>query len=206
MTDMTTPEPADSEEIPRELRQALAKPAVWAEPPSHLQDDALAALREARSAAAETPTTPDRTGTGRLAGWLIAAAAAVLIVAGLTWMLRTDAPDSTLALRGTDLAPSASAEVEITQEPSGFEVVLDVEGLAPAAKGTYYQAWFKDSDGVLVTIGTFHARQSGEDIVLWSGVDPDDFDVLTVTLQKVGGGAESSGQVVLSGSLREVSR
>jgi len=133
---------------------------------------------------------------------LLAAAAAAVIAAGLTWTMAVDAPDSTLALSGTELAESASADVEITEKPSGFEVVLDVEDLVPAAKGTYYQAWFKDADGILVTIGTFHARASGQDIVLWSGVEPDDYDVLTVTLQRVGDGADSSGEVVLSGPLR----
>lgn len=198
MTDMTTPEPADPEGVPAELRQSLAAPAVWAQPPATLEEDALTALRAARASA--NPGTREGTSKGRVALWLIAAAAAVTI-GFLTWNMGTDRPDSTLALRGTELAPSASATAEITERPSGFEVVLDVENLSPAAEGTYYQAWLKDSRNTLVTIGTFHARESGEGIVLWSGVDPDSFNQLTVTLQRTGEGAASSGDVVLSGKL-----
>ncbi len=213
MTDMKEPDSTESEGIPRELQRALDREAVWVEPPADLQDNALAALRAARAAATPTPIAPTQTRppmepesevgrpTGRRLGWLLSAAAAAVVAAVGTWTLVIDAPDSSLALAGTELAPAASAEVEITEKASGFEVVIDIEDLAPAAEGTYYQAWFKDADGVLVTIGTFHARESGQDIVLWSGVDPGDFDVLTVTLQRVGDGAESSGEVVLSGAL-----
>lgn len=198
MTDMTTPEPADLEGIPLELQQTLASPAVWAQPPRNLEQDALSALRAARATA--HPATRDRTRNGRLVLWFTAAAAAVTIGV-LTWTIGTDGPDSTLALSGTKLAPSAFATADITEKPSGFEVVLDIENLPPAAAGTYYQAWLKDSRNTLVTIGTFHARESGQGIVLWSGVDPDNFDQLTVTLQRTGEGADSSGDVVLSGTL-----
>ena len=59
--------------------------------------------------------------------------------------------------------------------------------LPPARAGHYYQAWLKNAAGLAVTVGTFHARQGGHDIVLWSGVDPHDFRVLTVTDQRIGG-------------------
>ena len=37
--------------------------------------------------------------------------------------------------------------------------------------------------------------------MLWSGVDLERYPTLTVTLQQEGAGAESSGQVVLSGTV-----
>jgi Anti-sigma-K factor rskA len=209
MSHMNTPDPADSEQIPRELRRALTNDAVWVDPPAELHNNALAALQAARAASAPASIMPNESkpavGTlasnSRYVGWSVSAAAVLAVVGGLIWTLLVDVPDSSLALTGTDLASAASAQVEITEKASGFEVVLDIDDLASAEDGSYYQAWFKDADGVLVTIGTFHARESGQDIVLWSGVDPAEYDVLTVTLQRVGGGAKSSGEVLLSGRL-----
>ncbi|MEJ7705278.1 MAG: anti-sigma factor [Geodermatophilaceae bacterium] len=110
--------------------------------------------------------------------------------------------DSTVvALTPTELAPDASGTAELSERPSGFSIELDIDGLPPAAEGSYYQAWLKNADGELVTIGTFHARDGSDDVILWSGVDPADYPTLTVTLQREGEGAQSSGQVVLTGSL-----
>ncbi|MGL5809388.1 MAG: anti-sigma factor [Nocardioides sp.] len=213
---MNTSDPAGPE-IQAGLRNALDNDAVWAEPPADLQADALAALRAARSAATPAPsaTRPASDGSAdgprpvadirsrRRRAWLLSAAAATVFVGALTRALVIDVPDSSLALTGTDLAPAAAAKAGITETASGFEVLLDIDDLAPAKEGTYYQAWFTDGNGMSVTIGTFHARESGQDIVLWSGADPADYSFLTVTLQQVGEGAESSGRVVLTGRLSE---
>ena len=107
---------------------------------------------------------------GRTRARLLVAAAAVVALAvgaGVTVeLVRDDAQVLTLA--GSDIAPGASGTAEIRDTPSGFEVVLDVEGLPAAAEGSYYQAWLKSDAGDLVTIGTFHAREGSDDVVLWS--------------------------------------
>ena len=134
---------------------------------------------------------------------LLAAAAAVAVIGTVTVVAVTgdDDPDATtVALAGTDVEPNAEGQAEITSTPSGFEIQLDITGLPPAPAGAYYQAWLRN-DGDAVTIGTFHGRQGSDDIILWSGVDVADFPTLTVTLQQVGGGAESSGIVVLRGDI-----
>ncbi len=130
-----------------------------------------------------------------------AAAAAVVGTVAVVTLTGDDEPESTLvALTGTEVEPAASGSAEITSTPSGFEIVLDISGLPPAPANAYYQGWLRNDSGA-VTIGTFHGRQGTDDIVLWSGVDTADFPTLTVTLQQIGGGAESSGVVVLRGEI-----
>ncbi len=114
--------------------------------------------------------------------------------------MTTSQAATTVALAGTDVEPAAEGQAEITSTPSGFEIQLDITGLPPAPEGAYYQGWLRNDSGA-VTIGTFHGREGSDDIILWSGVDVADFPTLTVTLQQVGGGAESSGVVVLRGEI-----
>ena len=59
-----------------------------------------------------------------------------------------------------------------------------------------------DAD-VGVSAGTFHMRGGDGSIELWSGVSPDDYPLVTVTIQQEADGAESSGRVVLRGLLTD---
>jgi hypothetical protein len=59
----------------------------------------------------------------------------------------------------------------------------------------------RSDDGDLVSIGTFHLRGGAAMVTLWSGVPLEDYPTLTVTLQREGAGTDSSGEVVLRGSL-----
>lgn len=142
--------------------------------------------------------------SGRAPGWQLQAAAAAVIVAVTAAILlwtNDPAPSLHAVLQPTELAANATGQAEITDTPSGFEITLDISGLPPAPPGSYYQAWLKGPDGALVTIGTFHARGGGQDIVCWSGVDPREYSTLTVTVQVEGAGAESSGKVLLRGNI-----
>jgi hypothetical protein len=205
------------------LRSVLTAPETWVDPPPGLRERVAQSLREARRTpdVSDEPgrATPDTSKVIPLAGparreraaartgarrplWLgMAAAAAVVAAVSVAVASPGGSPTvAVVALAATDLAPGASGRAEIRDTPSGFEVDLDTEGLVPAAPGTYYQAWLKNRDDQLVTIGTFHARDGGADIVLWSGVDPRDYPGLTITVQREGAGADSSGQVVLNGT------
>ncbi len=205
-------------ELPRAVQARLGDPAIWAEPPAELETDVLMALRRARETPDATaapgggpPADPDelarareRRAAGRGTRWVMAAAASVVVIGlllGGGLLLRDDGPPPVVAaLSATPLAPGASGQVSISSHPSGFEIRLDIDGLAPAPEGSYYQGWLKGPSG-LVTVGTFHARQGSDDIVLWSGVDVDDYPELTVTLQRLGAGPESSGRVVLHAAI-----
>jgi hypothetical protein len=135
---------------------------------------------------------------------ILSAAAGLVILAGaLGVLLRAggDGDGHSVEVAGTELAPEASAVARVEETGSGVAIELDVSGLPPAEPGTYYQAWMKGPDG-LVTVGTFHLRGGDDSVELWSGVPPDRYPTLTVTLQQEGAGQESSGRVVLSGDIR----
>jgi hypothetical protein len=160
-------------------------------------------------------------GTGHVppagaAGWdtrrrtLVAVAAVALLVLGVLggMVVRGDDErphgDQEVALAGSELQPDASGHAELRETGTGVEVWLTVDGLPPAEPGTYYQGWVKGERGS-VTIGTFHMREGDDEpVILWSGVELDDYRTITVTLQQEGGGAESSGVVVLSGDVEDV--
>lgn len=165
--------------------------------------------RPAQAAGHAPPARPAGWGTRQRAGLAVAAVAAVaLLVVGVLggMALRGDSDERIagdgveVALAGADLEPGASGWARLEETTSGVAVWLLTEDLPPAPPGAYYQAWLRGDAGA-VTIGTFHLRDGEEPVVLWSGVDLERYPTLTVTLQQEGGGAESSGQVVLSGEV-----
>jgi hypothetical protein len=104
-------------------------------------------------------------------------------------------PTLTAALAPTSLAPAASGNARLTRTDAGWRVDLHVAGLPRLDNGRFYEAWMKSSAGLLVPLGTFNG---GPQVVLWGGVSPQDFPVLTVTQQQVGG---PSGGPVLAGPI-----
>lgn len=202
-----------------ELTSALADPSAWYGPAPSLEDRVVAAVRQARAAGTEAPAgqpvapspgaAPGRSGWRpgrRLVG--LAAAAAVAVLAGLVGFLAGGAggggdgrpePSFEVALAGTDLAPGVAGTATLAETTSGWEVRLDVPGLARLGDGRYYQAWLRDEAGVLVPIGSFN---EGRDVVLWAGVGPHRFPTLTVTVEAADGEQGSSGQRVLVGEAR----
>lgn len=195
--------PADPD-LPEPVRSLLSVEDTWADPPPELQDQICQAMRSERGAQPTPLPARQAPRLRRRRVWLGVAAAVVAIVAiGVAAVsLRGAPPDAVATLAATDLAPGASGRAEFRDTPSGFKIELDTTGLPPAAPGTYYQAWLKNAAGQLVTIGTFHARDGGENIILWSAVDPSDYPTITVTVQTEGAGAESSGRIVLKGTIR----
>jgi hypothetical protein len=184
----------------------LEDDAVWVEPPPGLEDAIVAAIA-ADAALPAAPPAPARrarrAARPRTTWWLAAAAAVVAIVAVGIVATRGggDGGGEELAMIGTDLAPLASADGTVEEMTAGTEVHLEIHDLPPAPDGTYYQAWARSPDGELVSMGTFHMRGGDATVTLWSGVSPEDFPIVTVTLQTLGAGAESSGQVVLRGEI-----
>ncbi len=144
----------------------------------------------------------------RRSGWtkptlLVAAAAAVVTVVVVAVLALRPAGARTfdVALEPTELAPTASGTAVMIKTDSGWRIELDVTGLPRLDNGRFYQGWLRNADGVLVPIGTFN---EGTDVVLWSGVSPDQFSTLTVTQEQDDGNQDSSGQRVLVGTAVEV--
>ncbi|MGH9227869.1 MAG: anti-sigma factor [Acidimicrobiales bacterium] len=190
------------------FRDLLADDAVWADPSPTGVDDLLAAIEaesgSAAAATAQTGRTPEPSRVRRPRLMLVAAAAGIVVLAGIVGTLMRAADDDggrDFTVAGTELAPEAAAVATVEETGSGVAIELDVRGLPPAEPGTYYQAWVKGPDG-LVTVGTFHMRAGDDSVELWSGVPLDRYPTLTVTMQEEGAGQESSGRVVLSGEVR----
>jgi hypothetical protein len=177
------------------LTELLADPSTWVEPRAELEDAVVRAVCDPE----DEVSRPHRR---RLAVVGVAAAAliALLVAVGVVLLGGGAAPDYGGELAATELAPGARGTVEVTRTDAGFRIVLDARELPPLAPGEFYEGWLKDAAGTLVPIGSF---SSGDDTVtLWSGVSPDDFPELTVTIETADGDQASSGRRVLAGVLR----
>jgi hypothetical protein len=95
--------------------------------------------------------------------------------------------------------PAASGSAEIFDAESGFAVYLDLAGLPRLPDDGFYEAWVRNDDGTLVSIGTF--SESAGRITLWSGVDPCEFGTITITRERPDGDPNSSGDRVLAGPI-----
>jgi hypothetical protein len=129
-----------------------------------------------------------------------AAATAVLAVAIGLSVLRSDkSPEQfRAALAPTALLPEARGDATLTKTSSGWRIELEATGLPRLEKGRYYQAWLRDTAGVLVPIGTFN---EGRNVTLWAGVPPTDFATVSVTREQADGDQSSSGQKLLVGTV-----
>jgi Anti-sigma-K factor rskA len=206
------PDPAGADTLLRAIRRASASP--W-----EIADDEFAAPLAPASGNSHgpvlTPVGASPSGRGAHAAPpgarrrpsrmpLLAAAAVLVLIAGVLGALvvlggdEHHAPE--FALGGTELAPGASAWATVDHQSAGVSIKLDVKGLAPAAPGTYYEAWVEGPEGK-VSIGTFHMRGGDGWIYLWSGVDPAEYPTLNVTIEREGGELGWSGQIVLHGQI-----
>ncbi len=95
--------------------------------------------------------------------------------------------------------PGADGAVEVTHNDGGFEIMLDAAGLPVLPDDEYYQAWLQGRDGMLVPIGTFSSSDSR--VTFWSGVSPQDYPTMTVTIEASDGDQNSSGRRVLVGDV-----
>jgi hypothetical protein len=202
------------------LHDLLGDESVWAEPEPGGLDVLLASIS---AEATGRPVAPPASGgaahlaarrarrrsahaggAGRGRMLVLSAAAALVVVAGVAGVLVATSGDDgagrEVALSGTPLSPDASAQAMVEVRDAGVAIGLADVNLPGAPPGSYYQGWVKGDSG-LVTVGTFHLRGDDDDIELWSGVDLEDYPMLTITIQEEGAGQESSGQVVLSGRI-----
>lgn len=196
-----TLDPADAAELD-DLRALLADESLWVEPDPGLADRVLSSITDA--AAQSPPLAPvvdlDARRARRIRYAVVGVAAAVLLAVGVALgvgQTHSHPVRFAAALAGTDLASGASGQATLTQTTGGWRIQLHATGLPRLDNGSYYEAWLKNADGVLVPVGTFN-QPTG--VTLWAGVAPTSFPTLTVTRQTVGGGAASSGQVVLKGT------
>lgn len=188
-------EPGDGYERLDLIRWALAGSSTWADPPTGLYER-IATEVEVRPGS----SAPRRPAIQPVFG--IAAALLLALVALLVTDAGAPAEDEgiVVAMAGTDLAPTARGTAQIRETPSGWYVRLELSGLPPAPADAYYEGWlWRDDEGV--SIGTFHMRDGSDAVALWSGVSPEDFPALRITLQTLGEGPASSDRVLMRGHL-----
>jgi hypothetical protein len=186
------------------LDDLLADRSTWIEPPPDLEDVVVWAVAEAAAGATAPISTASRTPRRhRRAATLFAVAAALvaaLVVGAVVFRGTSSNADYAGDLQATGLAPGAHASAAITRTAAGFRVRLDARGLPRLGPGEVYEAWLKDASGTLVPIGTFSS--SNDRVTLWSGVSPDDFPTLTITIEPIDNNQASSGQRVLMGDVQ----
>lgn len=213
----------DEEAALERIGGLLADEAVWGEPSPGLRDSLLAQARSEQELGEDAPSAPTREPVdepagrrsrrrlGMVGGGLVAAAAAIAV---LLFAARPtdDADVTTYELAATDLTPGLDATVDVRPLPAGVALTLHITGLPPAEEGTYYAAWLMpdmgamgDGEGMddrsMVGVGSFHWREGGTPIGLWSGVDTDRFPRFMVTLQDEDAPPLASDLVVMTGRL-----
>jgi Anti-sigma-K factor rskA len=132
----------------------------------------------------------------RTVGFAAAAAAAAVVVFGLSVLVPSQRTGKA-ELAGTAAAPQARARVAVVSLDAGAQFTLYIDGLPPAAPGTYYEAWLLDGTAP-IPLGSFHLHRPGA-VVVWSGVEWSGRE-FTVTRQRVDGGLVP-GERVLDGRL-----
>jgi Anti-sigma-K factor rskA len=209
--------PAEERVAMDELRELLRAPVTWEEPDGALEDRVVAAVtREAgrvhadagrrrargrarslraRSALRPWPSRPV------LALGAVAAAAIVAVAVAVSQSGTSSKPPLKFAMvvSGTTLATGAHGSATLTKTASGWRIELQASGLPHLEHGLFYEAWLKNSGGVLVPVGTFNDARH---VTLWSGVPVTEFRTLSVTRQRADGDPASSGLRVLAGTIR----
>jgi Anti-sigma-K factor rskA len=227
MADDHTIEPS---ELDVRVDATLASAATWVQPPPDLRARVLAAatagatpapietsietpLGAKRMAPPVTPVTPvvegeaaavvvDMVSRRRGPHWIIAAvagAAAALIGAVGFTQLRHQTPqvDATATLVAAAAQPGAAGAVNMRETKSGWEFRLNTTNLPLLEKPQFYEAWIEGDKG-LIPIGTFH---TGVDVVLWGGVELDEYPKIVITREQEDGNPAASNDRVLTGNI-----
>jgi Anti-sigma-K factor rskA len=195
-----------------------ATPAPAAQPAQAAQPTRLGRpARAARRASAAPPEPPRQRQAHKprrrfpsillerplyMAGALAGVVAIIAVVTLFTHQGGSNGPSQlrfAMVVNGTDLSPGAHGSATLVKESSGWHITLNATGLPHLTNGRYYQAWLKNSAGILVPVGTFN---DAVNVTLWSGVPVTQFQTLTVTRQQANGNPASSGQRVLTGTVK----
>jgi anti-sigma-K factor RskA len=140
---------------------------------------------------------PARKPVPRRLAVLFPAAVAAVIVAAVVGVF--DGSSSQQSLRVALASPTGlSGSAKLTKTTSGWRIELKAADLPRLDNGRFYEAWLRNSAGVLVPVGTFN---DGRKVTLWAGVSPKDFQTLTVTRERADGDQTSSGKKVLVGTV-----
>lgn len=211
---------SDHHEIDDELaelralgRRAGSEPVGWEPPPADLWAriaaeagvDPDAGAPEVGRSNPETPTASPRVvplrPARRPAPWLLAAAAALVLLAGVavvTVMSGRDPGQTVLASSDLDLIPGeAQGTAELVEIDGRLRLKVDLHGVEP--DDGFLEVWVIDTEVTqLVSLGP--VRDDGT-YDLPPSIDPEAFPIVDVSIEPLDGDPTHSGNSVLRGQL-----
>ena len=140
---------------------------------------------------------------------LAAVAAAVVLVAvtGAVLLQAGSSPDGDepQLVASTELDPlepvgGATAEVRLVRQDDHLQLELDAHDMAAAPEGQHYELWLLDPASASAEPVSLGAMSGSTTVPVPAGVDPDEYDVVDVSLQEQGQ-TEHSGHSLLRGTL-----
>lgn len=136
----------------------------------------------------------------------VAAAVVVVAVTGAVLLGGGSSPsDEPELVASTELEPlepvgGATAEVRLVREDDHLQLELDAHDMAAAPDGQHYELWLLDPASASAAPVSLGAMSGSVTVPLPDGVDPDEYDVVDVSLQEQGQ-TEHSGHSLLRGTL-----
>lgn len=141
---------------------------------------------------------------------LLAVAAAFVLLAASGFLVSRVAdsgdsaaePDLVAATTLDPLEPvgEAGAEARLVRADGHYQLVLDTHDMAAAPDGQHYELWLLDPASESAEPVSLGPMTGSTTVAVPDGVDPDDYDVVDISLQDAGQ-TEHSGHSLLRGTL-----
>lgn len=207
----------DIDRIEDLLREMTTDDSELLELPAELWDDIETEVRQPGDQA--NVVTLDRRGriSRKITAIATAAAAVVIIVAGITFVTQRDGINPTVVASAElaydpvsfdDLGADAAAHVSLIDDDGELRVEIDESDLpSPVGESADLELWLiePDADGnpaQLVSLGLIDPERPG-DFVVPAAYDPDVYFVVDISVEPRDGNADHSGRSILRGPLTE---
>lgn len=173
------------------LRDSLADPITWVEPPAGLENRIMASVGDAG------PAPSPAADRGSLKRWAVslgtAAVVAAVALSAALLLTRSAAPDWEVTATGASFGEAVSTPVAGWNEPAGTRISVGTSQLPPAPDGYIYELWFS-RPGEHISAGTFTG--AGDQVELTVAVSRRDYPRVWITLEPLDGDALPSDVVV----------
>ncbi len=145
-----------------------------------------------------------RTSRSRTMAIVGAVAAATVLIAGVTGLLR-DRQGTNEVVASADLsllAGGGSGTAEMVQRDDGLYLVVDVDDLAPAEQADFYELWLLAPDvSDMASMARFETGSGEIEVRIPDGVDPTTLPVVDISEEIDDGDDTHSGLSILRGEL-----
>lgn len=142
---------------------------------------------------------------------VLLAVAAVVVLLAATGLVLARAGDSGSGSSETDLVAAttldplepvgdAGAEARLVRADGHYQLVLDTHDMAAAPDGQHYELWLLDPAADAAAPVSLGPMTGSTTVTVPDGVDPDEYDVVDISLQHAGQ-TEHSGHSLLRGTL-----